>query len=156
MPRKNADEAVQVFNLLRGRGALSGWELVSIHGLPEEEVSKVLEDTAIFLSFGHPEGCPLPPLEAMDRGCLVIGYHGRGGREYFKPEFCYPLEAGDVVGFAKAVEEVLEMEKREPGSMEKKGMMASEFIRANYSPEREAKTIVEIWEQILAKADKVR
>ncbi len=66
------------------------------------------------------------------------------------------MEAGNVHWFAKAVEEVLEMEKREPGSMEKKGMMASEFIRANYSPEREAKVIVEIWEKILAKADKVR
>jgi glycosyltransferase involved in cell wall biosynthesis len=149
MPRKNAQDVVQVLNLLRGRGALSGWDLVPIDGVPEAEVAKRLGECAVFLSFGHPEGCPLPPLEAMASGCVVVGYHGRGGREYFDPAYSYPVEVGDVVGFAKAVEEVLEWDQREPGTLERKGKLAAEYVRTNYSPEREAQDIVGIWETIV-------
>jgi glycosyltransferase involved in cell wall biosynthesis len=149
MPRKNAQDAVQVLNLLRGREALSGWELVPIDGVPETEVAKRLGECALFLSFGHPEGCPLPPLEAMASGCVIAGYHGRGGREYFDPAFSYPVEVGDVVGFAKAVEDMLGAEQREPGMLERKGKLAAEYVRANYSPEREAQGIVAIWETIV-------
>jgi glycosyltransferase involved in cell wall biosynthesis len=74
----------QVLNILHARGVLDGWEVISIDGLPEHEVAERLRSCAVFLSFGHPEGCPLPPLEAMASGCVVVGYHGRGGREYFK------------------------------------------------------------------------
>jgi hypothetical protein len=149
MPRKNAQDVVQVLNLLRGRGSLSGWEIVPIDGVPEAEVAKRLGDCAMFLSFGHPEGFGLPPLEAMASGCVVVGYHGRGGREFFDPEFCYPVEVGDMVGFAKAVEDVLGLEQREPGTLERKGKLAAEYVRVNYSPEREAQDIIAIWEAIV-------
>ena len=105
--RKHADEAVQVLNILRCRRALEGWDLVAIDGLPEHEVAKRLAECAIFLSFGYPEGCPLPPLEAMASGCVVVGYHGWGGREYFKPTFSDPIEAGDIIGFARAAEKAI-------------------------------------------------
>jgi GT2 family glycosyltransferase/tetratricopeptide (TPR) repeat protein len=124
MPRKNAEEVVQVLNLLRSRGALQGWELQALDGLPEAAVAAALAESAIFLSFGHPEGCPLPPLEAMACGCLVVGYHGRGGHEYFRPEFSLPVEAGDVVGFAKAAETVLRRGLRESAWLEGLGARA--------------------------------
>ncbi len=149
MPRKNAQDVVQVLNLLRGRRSLSGWELVAIDGMPEVDVARILGECALFLSFGHPEGCPLPPLEAMACGCVVVGYHGRGGREYFDPLFTYPVEAGDVVGFAKAIEDVLGLEQGEPGTLERKGKRAAEYVRANYSPEREAHDIIRAWETIV-------
>jgi hypothetical protein len=149
MPRKNAGEAVQVFNILRGRGALAGWEVVPIDGLPEHEVAERLRTCAVFLSFGYPEGCPTPPLEAMASGCVVVGYHGRGGRECFDPSFSYPLEAGDIIGFARAVEGLLQREESEPGTLEKQGRLAAEFVRTHYSPERESREIGEVWGAIL-------
>ncbi len=149
MPRKNATEVVQVLNLLRCRDALAGWDLVTLDGLKEQEVADRLRDCAIFLSFGHPEGCPLPPMEAMASGCVVIGYHGWGGREYFDPKFSYPVEVGDVIGFAKAVEEALRKECEEPGTLEQKGRHALEYIRATYSPQQEIDDIIGCWRQIL-------
>ncbi len=155
MPRKNADDALQVLNILHARGALTGWELVSIDGQPEEQVAERLRSSALFLSFGYPEGCPLPPLEAMASGCVVAGYHGRGGREYFDPAFSHPIEAGDIIGFARTVEDLLRQEQAEPGLLESQGRLASEFVRANYSPEREARDIVDIWRNILGPLQQV-
>ena len=154
MPRKNAEDVVQVLNILRGRGALEGWELVAIDALPEQEVARRLGGCAAFLSFGNPEGCPLPPLEAMASGCVVVGYHGRGGREYFDPAFSYPVEVGDIIGFVRAVEEMLHKEKAEPGTLERQGRKAVQFVQANYSPEREAAGIVEAWQSIFREAPK--
>ena len=152
MPRKNATEVTQVLNLLRCRDALAGWDLVALDGLKECEVADRLRGCAIFLSFGHPEGFSLPPAEAMASGCVVIGYHGRGGREYFDPKFSYPVEVGDVVGFAKAVEEALGHEAEELGTLEKKGRQALEFIRANYSPQQEIDDIIGCWRKMLTVA----
>jgi hypothetical protein len=150
MPRKNAEDVGQVLNLLRSRGALSGWTLESIDGRSEHEVAERLSSCAIFLSFGNPEGFSLPPLEAMACGCVVVGYHGRGGKEYFDPSFSYPIEAGDIIGFAQAIEELLRSEQTEPGILERKGRKATEFVRANFSPEREFQEIGEIWREIMA------
>jgi glycosyltransferase involved in cell wall biosynthesis len=152
MPRKNAADVVQVLNLLRIRGALRGWELVPIDGLNEAQVAERLSNCTVFLSFGHPEGCPLPPLEAMASGCVLVGYHGRGGREYFDKGFSWPIEMGDVVNFARAAEEVLLRASREPSWLEEMSRRAIAHVRDRYSPEREEQTIVEIWQTILAAA----
>jgi glycosyltransferase involved in cell wall biosynthesis len=148
MPRKNAEDVVQVVNMLRGRGSLEDWELVPIDGLPEAQVAERLAHCAIFLSFGTVEGCPLPPLEAMASGCVVIGYHGRGGKEYFNRSFSYSVEAGDTIGFAKTVESVLEREKQSPGTLDKQGRQAAAYVGVNYSPQREEQDIVTAWRSI--------
>ena len=45
----------------------------------------------IFLTFSNQEGFGLPPVEAMACGCLVVGYHGHGGKEFLKPEWSFRL-----------------------------------------------------------------
>jgi hypothetical protein len=150
MPRKHAEDVVQVLNILRAHGALENWELVAIDGLAESEVARLLGECAIFLSFGYPEGFGLPPIEAMASGCAVIGYHGRGGKEYFDPAFSDPVETGDIVGFARAVENVLAQERTHPGTLERRGKQAMEFVRDHYSPVREAEEIVASWRNILS------
>jgi len=149
MPRKNAADAVQVLNLLKARGALNGWEVVAMDGLSEEAVASRLSSTMVFLSFGHPEGCPLPPLEAMASGCVVIGYHGRGGREYFDPTFSYPIEMGDVIGMSQIAERVLDEGSKSAEALQERGRKASASVRERYSCEREASDIVEAWRDIL-------
>ena len=42
------------------------------------------------------EGFSLPSIEAMASGCLVIGYPGKGGKEYFKSEFSMPVPEKDI------------------------------------------------------------
>src|SRR3712207_7225539 len=46
------------------------------------------------------EGCPCPPKEAMASGCVTVGYHGMGGRDYITPAHAFPVPQGDVVAFA--------------------------------------------------------
>jgi len=148
MPRKHAEDAVQVVNLLKHRGALAGWRVVPVDGMPEPEVAGVLARCAVFLSFGQQEGGPLPPLEAMACGCVVVGYHGRSGREYFREEFSRPVEAGDVVGFAQAAEGVLRAFDADPVGVRVMGERAAAYVRDHYSPEREAMSILAAWEFI--------
>jgi len=150
MPRKNAADVVQVVNLLKHRGALDGFRLVPVDGQPEAAVAALLAEAAVFLSFGHPEGCPLPPLEAMASGCVVVGYHGRGGREYLLPEHAFPVEAGDVVGFARAAERVLALARTDPSQLLELGGRARAFVAENYSPRREERGIVSIWQALLS------
>jgi glycosyltransferase involved in cell wall biosynthesis len=149
MPRKNAAEALQVFNILKFRGLLSGFELVAIQRQSEREVAKLLGESLFFFSFGYPEGCPLPPMEAMSCGCVVVGYHGWGGREYFREEFSYPVEPGDVVTFARRAEQAILDWQKAPDSLRNKGTKAWRFIGEHYSPKREEQDIVSFWRTVL-------
>ncbi len=105
MPRKCPEDAVQVVEILKERGKIKDWEFVPIMKKSSDEVAAILKESAIFMSFAYEEGFSLPPLEAMMCGCLVIGYHGEGGKEYLKEPFGIPIEGGNIEHFAKAVEE---------------------------------------------------
>lgn len=156
MPRKHAEDVEQVLGILRQRGALAGWDLVPIDGKPEAEVARVLGECAVFLSFGYPEGCPLPPLEAMSCGCVVVGYHGFGGREYFRPEFSYPVEAGNTLRFARAAEEALILLRRDSSSLRIRGAEAAEAVLARYSLAQEEDDITGAWRSILSAMNRNR
>jgi glycosyltransferase involved in cell wall biosynthesis len=149
MPRKNAADAEQVLHLLARRGALDGWELLPLHGLAEPQVAGALRTCAMFLSFGHPEGFGLPAAEAMACGCLVVGYHGQGGREFLTPELGVPIDAGDVLGLVRAAARALAgLRAGDPRllAMARKG---SAFVRGYYSPAAERADIQRAWDAIL-------
>jgi len=152
MPRKNAEEVVQVINIMKHRGALRGYEIVPIDGRPEREVAALLGECRFFFSFGYPEGCPLPPLEAMSCGCVVVGYHGWGGREYLLPEFSYPIEVGDVLNFAMAGERALRDAAADPARFDGMGRRAAAFVHEHYSLTREENDIVTFWKNMLGSA----
>jgi hypothetical protein len=86
MPRKNKALAKQIhetFNALDEElAARCHW--VEIAGLTAQGVAQALQSAHIFLATGFPEGCPLPPLEAMGCGCLPVGYMGFGGADYMR------------------------------------------------------------------------
>lgn len=149
MPRKRAEDAQQVLSILRFRNALVGFQIVPIQNKTAEDAAAVLRESMIFLSFGHPEGFGLPAAEAMACGCIVIGYHGMGGREFLKPDLAFPIEVGDIIGFARTVEQVIRMLDDDASAMGPMTQRAAEFIRTTYSPEIERNDIVSCWRQIL-------
>jgi glycosyltransferase involved in cell wall biosynthesis len=153
MSRKLRDDVTQVINILKYRNFLGDFKLIPIENRTEQEVAEIMKDSLIFLSFSYREGCPLPPMEAMMCGCLVIGYDGRGGREYFNNELSYPIDGGDIISFAKTVEEVVRCYNMNQSLVDEKRQRASEFIRKTYSPEKETEEIAECWKQIIAKSD---
>ena len=149
MVRKHAEDARQVINILKFRGALDGWEVAAIQNLKESEVAQVLEESTVFLSFGYPEGCPAPPIEAMLCGCLVAGYHGNGGREVLRPEISWPVEAGDIMGFARAAESLLRQLNTSPAELSRKAAEARDFVSREYSMERERQDILRFWDEVM-------
>ena len=149
MPRRGFEEARQVLGILRGRGVLRGWEVRPLEGLSEDQVADQLRSTTIFLSLAYQEGFGLPAAEAMACGAYAVGFHGFGGREYFRPEFSHPVEPGDVLGLAHAVAEVIEREGLEPGWCQARGAAAAQFIAAEYSPDRERRDVVEAYSALL-------
>lgn len=145
MPRKHLDDAIQVFSILKQRGLLDGVTLKAIDKVSQEETARILRASEFFFSFGYPEGCPLPPHEAMACGALVVGYHGRGGREMFRPDFSFPVEVGDIIGYVMAAEKALALE---PASRQERAERAYQFIRDTYSDRREIEDVVKIWTEI--------
>jgi glycosyltransferase involved in cell wall biosynthesis len=121
-----------VINILRVRGALRGWNVVPFINRPQSEVASIMKESLIFLSFGYPEGFGLPAAEAMACGCLVIGDHGGTGREFFKPEFSFPIQVGDIVGFGRTVEEVLTTYDDQRGHYERMRKSAAQFMSRTY------------------------
>jgi hypothetical protein len=153
MTRKLRDDVTQVVNILKYRNILGDFKLIPVENKTEQEVAEIMKDSLIFLSFSYQEGCALPPMEAMMCGCLVIGYEGRGGREYFNSEFSYPIESGDIISFAKTVEEVISWYNMDHHVFDGKRQKASEYVRKTYSPEKETEEILRCWKQIITKSE---
>lgn len=107
MPRKNSHDATVVTALLSRQPWFSDWNIQPIVNLKHSSVISTLQDSLIFLSFGHPEGFGLPVLEAMISGCFVVGYSGLGGRDLFSYKSQFPLmtevSVGDWQGFLDSV-----------------------------------------------------
>jgi len=150
MPRKNLEDVKQVLHGLRCLGALDGWKVVLIDKVSEAQAAAVLRESAVYLSTSSPEGFGLPPCEALACGCVVVGYHGGGGREFLLPEFSYPIAVGDIVGFVKTAQRVLRKHAMSPNGFVEATEKAVAFIRESYSQERERESIVDAWEKILA------
>ena len=150
MPRKHADDAMQVLGALNLRGALKGVNVIPIDNMNEQQVADTMKKSLFFLSFGYPEGCPLPPAEAMACGCVVVGYDGFGGREYFKSEFSYPIDVGDIVGYTDCVEKLLTQAKKNISPLNKIAKEASNYVRKTYSSKAEEKDILSCWEHLIS------
>ncbi|MFW2455683.1 glycosyltransferase family 4 protein [Methyloversatilis discipulorum] len=144
-PRKNELVVRQVVNLLKFRGRLGQFQLVPFSGRPQSEVAELMKDSAIFLSFGQYEGFGLPPAEAMACGCIVIGYHAGGGKEFMRPEFSFPIAYGEVLDYVRTIEDVVEGMNSEPGKFEAMGRAASDFILEQYAMEKEEEDVVRFW-----------
>lgn len=84
MPRKNKALADQIRRIFEERNPNAAVAWVPIQGLDRAGVAAALRSCHVFLATGFPEGCPLPPLEAMACGCLCVGFTGFGGWDYMR------------------------------------------------------------------------
>lgn len=133
LPRRRRADAEQVLHLLRARGALTGWELCAIDGVPESRIAQLLRECPVFLSFSEREGFGLPPAEAMASGAYVVGFTGLAGREFFDDMFSVPVPEDDVLAFAKRAAQALETYETDPGGVRAMGRLAAHHIRDRYS-----------------------
>lgn len=86
MPRKNKALAAMIRRFTEARADRGGPRLawVPIESMAPDDVAATLRACHVFLATGFPEGCPLPPLEAMACGCLPAGFAGFGGFDYMR------------------------------------------------------------------------
>jgi glycosyltransferase involved in cell wall biosynthesis len=149
MPRRRGAELCShVLSLLTVRGALDGWDVVNIAGLSQTETAEILRSSAIFLSFSEREGFGLPPAEAMACGCYVVGFTGLGGREFFYPGLCTPVEEGNVLALANSAEEAMSNFDRDASNMRELALKASGIIRDEYSLEKQTRDISDFFESV--------
>ena len=149
MPRRRAHETAQVLDLLKLRGVLDGWEVIAIDRRSEAEVADLLRTTQIFLSFSQREGFGLPPVEALACGCLVVGYHGFGGREFFREPFAVAVDDGDVVAFARAVEDIIRLIDNDPTNMAAASAAGARFVLDRYNRDAERQDLLDVFVPLL-------
>jgi glycosyltransferase involved in cell wall biosynthesis len=143
MPHKRPHDFAQVRALLQRRGVLDAWELVVLQGQPEAAVARELRSAPLFLSFAAAEGFGLPAAEAIASGCFVIGFHGQAGREFLRPEHAVVVEDGDIIGFARAVEEFTRRFDSCRNEIAARVRDATDWIRATYSHEHQTEDLVD-------------
>lgn len=142
MPRRRSIDSKRLLQALDARGALSGWTLAPIDGLNARQVADVMRESMIFLSFSQREGFGLPPLEAMACGCLVVGFHGHGGAEFFDPAYCYPIPEDDMCEFQEILESILVSADAE-NICELNGRKAAQAIASRYYLQRQSSDVVD-------------
>lgn len=154
MPRRNGEDAKRVLAMLDGRGLLQGWDVVALDRLTEREVADRLRATTVFLNLAYHEGFGLPAAEAMACGAYAVGFHGFAGREYLRPRFSAPVEPGDILGLARALEGVIGREAATPGWCRARGEEAARFIATSYAPEREREEVVACYRRLVDESER--
>lgn len=145
MPRKLRAESQQVTMALRRRPALADIPIVAIENMTNEERDRVLNESLIFLSFSDQEGFGLPPAEAMAAGCIVLGYTGVGGNEYFTPRTGFVIEHGDMPRFVAQVEKVVTDYRCDPAALDRLRAEAAACIATRYSATRARQSLLDSW-----------
>lgn len=142
MSRKRADDLKQVLQNLHANGHLKGWEIIDIDGVRPEEVAGVIKKSKIFLSGASREGFGLPAAEAMAYGCVVIGYHGIGGKEYFDAKVGFPIEENNLLDFLTTSTEVVQNINKDFTCYDDLSRLAAKEIKEKYSMEKESELII--------------
>ncbi|MEM8580245.1 MAG: glycosyltransferase [Pseudomonadota bacterium] len=148
MPRKRHEEINTVVRCLTRLPEMAGWPLVRIEGVSALERDTILSESLIFLSFSFQEGFGLPPAEAMAAGCLVIGYTGVGGEEYFSPEYGYPIQDCDIVDFITTIKAVTSAYATDPKPLDRMREHAATHIHTEYNTHRNRTELLRIWAKI--------
>ena len=140
MPRKNRRDADIVKAFLSSKSWFKDWKLQAIDGIPQDKVIELLQISAGFLAFGHPEGFGLPLVEASACGCALIGYSGLGGREIFriakKYKVGWEIEYGDWQGFVVGAEQLIAELNYRPHELSINLQSLSKEVRKLYSKKK--------------------
>ena len=141
MPRKRPHEAAFAAKLRRAAPEAAGFEITELTGMDDHALAEALGETLLFLSFSDREGFGLPPAEALLCGCLVVGYDGVGGREYFDLDAARAVPDSDVVALVRTARAVLAAYAEDPGPLDAQRRAASDAIATRYSAEAFAASV---------------
>lgn len=146
MPRKRPYEVRHIVGRFMWRyPEHEQFKFAEIDRCPSARVAEILGTSSIFLSTNHLEGLGLPPLEAMAAGCLVVGYHGEGGREYATTENGLWVEEGQI---ERCIEELARAAAIVAGKPDELNgyLEAGRRTAARFTPEVERQALLSYWE----------
>lgn len=146
MPRRNAEDASMILNLLAASGVTAGIKIVPISNMNLEEVAHTLRESFMFLSFADHEGFGLPAAEAIASGCLTIGYTGIGGDEFFSQFGGWPIAQQDILTFTDTVADTLKSYKRDPRTLDSNRMNNAVAILNHYNRSSAQRALTEALE----------
>lgn len=146
MGRKHADHIRKALLMGSRRPAWQRYAFRELPRMSHEQVALELREALMFLSCGHPEGFGLPLAEAIACGCLVVGYHGLGGRDFATPHM-HCVEFGDLMGFVNGIEAEITRFEHNPQAVIAERHQAATNILERYSPAAESAACVSCWEQ---------
>ncbi|MFY0643015.1 MAG: glycosyltransferase [Bacteroidia bacterium] len=149
MPQKMESDAKFLLNTLAIRNKCWDYEFVPIVGKTYHQVAQILKETLIFLSFSYREGLGLPPLEAMASGCIVIGYSGNGGNEFFGTKYFNQIEEGDIISYASKVEEIIEEYGSNRQRLDQLREEGSSYVLERYSKTNTEKALIQSFKTII-------
>jgi hypothetical protein len=149
MPRKNQEMFHLIASIFRAR--YPRWQhvpFVPIDAVAHESVARVMSESAVFLATSFPEGLARPPLEAMNCGCIVVGFAGRGSLEYMTHgDTCYRAEDGDALTAAEYLDDAL---TRIVDGRGQPMIARAREVAGRYSLSREEAAVLAYWRQFLA------
>lgn len=146
--RKHVDHARTVMQMARARPALQRYAFYELGRVSHEQMAQALRESLVFLSCGHPEGFGLPLAEAIACGCLCVGYHGLGGRDFCRPAL-HEVEFGDLLGFLHALESAVTWFEQDPALATERLLAQALQIRQHYALEQEEARAMRVWGQWL-------
>ena len=143
--RKRAQEGSLIVNLLKKKPELSDWRFIEINKMSPSQLQRAYTESSIFLSFSYQEGFGLPPAEALLNRCLVVGYTGVGGNEFFDAPAAFPIPDGDIVKFVETVVRVACSADNDTDYLADMGERGRKFIEARYSDKKMKGDVLDIW-----------
>ena len=138
-----------VENILKSKDAsFHELAITAIENLNIQDYAQVLRESKIYLTTSAFEGFPRSIIEAMACGCICIGFHGIGGKDYIiesgRQQNFVLAESMNFIDLSKKLAELVEMIKHKDPRV---GVIRQNALAtaAGFSPESEKKSILEFW-----------
>jgi len=144
-PRKRRLEAAFVQDLFRAENPqFRSVPWVEISGASEQQVARILKDSAVYLSLSRFEAVPLSILEAMACGCVVAGFTGFGAREFATSQNGFWAGEDDCLECAGQLARAVRLVSQ-GGNLHGGMLEAAHLAASHYSRERLANKVVGFW-----------
>lgn len=128
-----------------------GWRVEVVDNYTHKQLAESMSMAKIFVFFANNggEGSGMPPVEAANAGCKVIGNSGLGGRSFFQSPIFSEVEHSDVVEFIRQLDFWTETLQHKNMSDIPGAVVQREVLSISRSKEVYQKRVKDVFENVL-------